>query len=124
MWSKIFAGIIASAAVVAASAPAMSAPQARPCRVVDAQKLPPQSGGATAICSAIEQAVAARAPKARYSAEVRVLSMSRLSVNVDVSGHKLAEQHYAVMDRNLNPSSIKRFAEAIADEIAKAAKQG
>ena len=124
MWSKICAGLLASAAVVAASAPAMSAPQARACRVVDAEKLPSQSGGAAAICSAIEQAVAARAPKAHYSAEVRVLSMSRLAVNVDVSGRKLAEQHYAVMDRNLNAGSIKRFAEAIADEIAKAARQG
>ena len=122
MWSKIFAGILASAACVAACAPAMSASQGRPCRVLNGAKLPPEAGGAAALCSAIEQAIAARTPKVRYSAEVRVLSQSSLAVNVEVSGRRLAEQHYSVMDRNLNPSSIKRFAEAIADELAKASK--
>ena len=63
----------------AACAPAMSAPQDRrvgSCRIVNAEKLPAEAGGADAICSAIEQAIAARAPNVRYSAEVRVLSKS------------------------------------------------
>jgi hypothetical protein len=121
MGRRIFAGFLAAAACVAACAPAMSAPRESapgPCRVVGGEKLPAESGGPAAICSAIEQAVAARAPKARYSAEVRVLSKSGLAANVEVGGRKLPEQHFAVMDRNLNPGSIKRFAEAVADQIA------
>ena len=119
MWSKIFAGILASAAFVAASAPAMSAPHTRPCTVLNGEKLPPESGGADAICSAIEQAIAARAPKVRYTAEVRVLSKSGLSVTVVANGKKLPDQNMSVMDRNLNPWAIKRFAEGLAEEVAK-----
>jgi hypothetical protein len=119
MWSKIFAGILASAAYVAASPPAMSAPYARPCTVLNGEKLPPESGGADAICSAIEQAIAARAPKVRYTAEVRVLSKSGLSVTVVANGKKLPDQNMSVSDRNLNPWAIKRFAEGLAEEVAK-----
>ena len=124
MWSKIFAGVMASAAFVAACAPAMSAPQNRPCRVVNGEKLPPESGGATALCSAIEQAMASRAPKVRYTAEVRVLSKSALAAVVVANGKALPEQQFAVSDRNLNPSSVKRFAEGLADEVAKVGKKG
>jgi hypothetical protein len=105
----------------------MSAPQGKasgPCHVVGAEKLPPESGGSAAICSAIEQAVSVRTAKTNYSAEVRVLSKSSLAVNVEVGGRKLEEQHFAVMDRNLNPGSIKRFAESLAEMIARAAKKG
>ncbi len=124
MWSKIFAGVIASATVVAASAPAMSALQNGLCRVVNGEKLPAESGGAAAICSAVEQAMAARAPKVRYTAEVRVLSKSALAALVVADGKALPKQEFAVSDRNLNPSSIKRFAEGLADEVAKVGKKG
>ena len=102
----------------------MSAPQTGPCRVLNGEKLPPESGGAAAICAAFEQAIAARAPHARYTAEVRVLSPSALAVNVEVSGRKLEEQHFGVMDRNLNPGSIKRFADGLAEMVATAAQKG
>jgi len=118
MWSRIFAAVLASATCVAACAPAVSAPQPHPCRVLNGEKLPPESGGAAAVCAAFEQAIAARAPKVRYSAEVRVLSKSSLAVNVELGGRKLEEQHFGVMDRNLNPGSIKRFAEGLAEMIA------
>jgi hypothetical protein len=49
---------------------------------------------------------------------VRVLSKSSLAVNVELGGRKLEEQHFGVMDRNLNPGSIKRFAEGLAEMIA------
>ena len=38
------------------------------CRVTGAEKLPADSGGAAAICAAVERAVAAKAPDLRYSA--------------------------------------------------------
>jgi hypothetical protein len=122
MWSRIFAAVLASATSVAACAPAMSAPQAPPCRVVNGEKLPPESGGAEAICAAIEQAVSARAPAVRYSAEVRVISKSALSARIVADGRTLPEQHLSVSDRYLNPLSIKHFAEALAEEVVKASK--
>jgi hypothetical protein len=124
MWSRIFAGTLMSAACAAGAATMSATHENGPpsCRVVGAEKLPKDSGGAASICSAIERAIAAAAPKVRYTAEVRVISRSALAVNVEVDGRKLAEQHFAVMDRNLNPGSIKRFAEAVGAEVAKAAE--
>jgi hypothetical protein len=98
----------------------MSAPQARSCRVLNGEKLPPESGGAAAICSAIEQAISARAPEVRYTAEVRVISKSALSAIIVADGHTLSEQHLSVSDRYLNPLSIKHFADVLAEEVAKA----
>src|SRR5690348_1532297 len=121
MSSRILAVVAGIAACAAASGPGMSATHAGPCRVVNGGKLPPEVGGAGAICTSIEQAVAARAPNVRYSAEVRVLSKSSFALNAEVEGRKLEEQHFGVMDRNLNPTSIKHFAETIADQIAAAA---
>jgi len=102
----------------------MTAPQDRPCRVLNGEKLPPESGGGPAICAAIEQAISARAPGIRYQAEVRVLSKSSLAVNVEVAGRKLEEQHFAVTDRNLNSGSIKRFAENLANIVIAAVQKG
>jgi hypothetical protein len=107
-------------AVAAFTSPAMSAP-AR-CRVVAEEKLAGASGGAGAICTAVEKAIAAAAPNAHYSAQVTVLSPSRLSTSLTVDGRTLPEQKFAVMDRDLNPASIQRFAQSLAAEVAKAAK--
>lgn len=68
--------------------------------------------------------MAARAPKVRYTAEVRVLSKSALAALIVANGKALPEQQFAVSDRNLNPLSIKRFAEGLADEVVKVAKKG
>jgi hypothetical protein len=121
MWSRILVGVLASA--LAASAAAVSAPAAAHCRVLNGEKLPADSGGASAICSGIEQAVAAKAPQVAYKAEVRVLSKSGLAVSLEVGGRKLEEQHFGIMDRNINPGFIKRVAEAVADQVAEAAKK-
>jgi hypothetical protein len=124
MSSRILAAIVACAAGAAACAPAMSAPQASgPCRVIGGEKLP-KDAGATAICAAIERAMASRAPTVRYRAEVRVLSNAALSATLVANGKTLPEQQFAVSDRNLNPGSIERFAKALADEVVKAGKPG
>lgn len=99
----------------------MSSP--RGCRVVAGEKLPPASGGATAICSEVERAIASRIPNLPYSAEIKVLSPSRLSATLVVNGRQLAEQKFAIIDRQLDRSAIRRFAQSLAAELVKAAKQ-
>jgi hypothetical protein len=93
------------------------------CHVENAHKLPATSGGAEALCIAIERAMRAALPTARYSAAVDVLSPSRLSAVLVVNGQRMPEQNFAVMDRELSPGSIQRFAEALATEVAKVAKE-
>lgn len=92
------------------------------CRVTGGEKLPAATGGAKAVCAAVERAVATRAPNARYTAEVKVLTPSRLSTSLVVDGRTLPEQNFAVTDRELGEGSIRRFANSIAAEVAKAAK--
>jgi hypothetical protein len=94
--------------------------QAPRCRVVGGDKLPAASGGAAALCAAIEQAVAARAPGVTVSVEVRALSASRLAAALVVNGRALPEQNFASMDRDLDAGSFERFAAALADQVAKA----
>ena len=112
------------AAMVPAGAIAMTGPNhaQHRCRVMAGEKLPPSSGGAQAICAAIEQAVAAQAPKARFTAEVRVITPSMLATTLVVNGRDLPEQKFAVTDKDLNESSIKRFANSIAAKVADAAR--
>ena len=97
----------------------MSSPNQSPrCRVVDGDKLPAESGGAVALCAAIERAVSERAPGVAFTAEVRVLSSSRLAATLTRDGHELPEQRFAIMDRDLTASSFDRFAETLADQVA------
>lgn len=93
--------------------------QSTPCRILDGDKLPGDSGGAAALCSAIERAAAAKAPGVAYTVEVKVLSPSRLAATLTSKGRKLPEQNFAVMDRELNGGSFERFAAALADQLAK-----
>ena len=102
----------------------MSAHAAAPghlCNVVAGEKLAAGSGGAKGICAEVERAMAAALPGVRYTAEVRVISPSRLAATMVVKGHRLPEQHFATMDRNLTPGAVRRFARALA-EAAKASK--
>jgi hypothetical protein len=41
-----------------------------------------------------------------------------------VNGRTLPEQKFAVMDRELNSTSIERFADSLADQVAEAARAG
>lgn len=93
------------------------------CRVIGGEKLPAGSGGADAICAAIQRAAAAKAPGVRYNAEIRVLSSSMLAANLVANGRKLPEQKFAVMDRAISASAIERFADAVATALAEAGKR-
>ena len=121
MWRIIPAPVLlVMAASLSGGACAMASPsgQPAPCRIVDGDKLPDESGGAAALCSAIERAAAAKAPGVAYTVEVRVLSSSRLAATLKSGGRQLPEQNFAVMDRELNGVSFERFAEALADRLA------
>lgn len=107
-------------ALVPASACAMNAPAAAvTCRVVGEGNLPGGSGGANALCAAIEEAIAAEAPQAKATVEVRVLSAHRLAATVTTAdGRTLPEHNFASSDRALTSSSFRRFARAIAARLA------
>jgi hypothetical protein len=92
------------------------------CSVLAGEKLPPASGGAQGLCEAIERAIGEAAPHVAYRAEITVISPARLSAKLVVDGRTLPEQKYAIMDRELNPSAIERFANSLAKAVAKAAK--
>ena len=96
---------------------------ARRCEVTNAARLPAASGGSQVLCREIERAITAAAPTSSYTARIVVLTASRLSAVLVVNDHALPEQNFAVMDRELDPSSIRRFAEALAGEVAKATKE-
>ena len=84
------------------------------CRVVDAEKLPAESGGADALCGAIRQAAAAQGIGGQFAVEVRVLSPSLLSATVTApSGERLPEQRLVSADRELRASSFRRFAQSL-----------
>lgn len=116
----IYAFLIA-AAFAANGAGAMSRTGPSACRVVGGEKL---SAGLdeAAICSAVERAIAARAPTADYSVEVSALSQTRLTAKLVVNGKVLPVQNFAVMDRSLSAWSIKNFAESLANVVAQATK--
>ena len=105
------------------SACAMNSPATKSdgCHVRGAEKLPPEVGGADAICNAIKRAVTATAPDRRYSVEITVHSSASLSAVVKTAaGHALPEQRMAVSDSTLRTSSIERFADSIAASLASA----
>lgn len=114
-------GVAAGLAVVGASATPARSNMGSNCRVVGGEKLPDGAGGTIGICRAIEHAIAAQAPNATYSAEVHVVSRSRLTATLVVNGRTLPLQNFAVMDRGLSESSIEHFASGLAAQVAKAA---
>ena len=115
---------LVAGALFCGSACAMNTPAARSehCQVVDGGKLPAASGGAAALCAAIERAVATHAPGTEFSARVRVLSRSRLTASVAAKGRLLPEQSFASMDRDLDNRSFERFAAAIAAQVAQSVR--
>ena len=111
-------GIMTALPLGGACAVSTSNSQSAHCQVTDAGKLPAESGGAAALCAAIERAAAAKAPGVAFSADVKVVSSSRLAAIVTRQGRKLPEQSFATMDRDLSASSFERFAAALADQLA------
>ena len=92
------------------------------CQVVGGAKLPASSGGSAALCAEIERAVAAAAGTAHFRIEVKVLSKSRLAAELIVNGRSLPEQHFAIMDSDLDAGAIQRFAASLASLVAEETK--
>ena len=114
--------LICAVAVAPANGRAVSAKTLGSCRVIAGEKLLSAAGGASALCTQVQRAIATAAPKARYKAEVKVLPRSRLSTSLVVNGRALPDQKFAAMDSELTESVIRRFAEGIATAVADAAK--
>ena len=129
MRGKLVAAVLAAGLSLAGQgACAVSSPQQQQaqgeCRVIAAEKLPPEVGGADALCAMIREAAAAQAPGVGYSVEVRVLSPSMLSASITLAdGRTLPEQRHATMDRTVSRPSVERFANALAAELAKTASR-
>lgn len=92
------------------------------CVVKGAEKFRAGPIGSAAICDEVERAIAAQAPTARYSAEINMLSPSRLAATLIVDGRTLPVQNFAVMDGKLGAASIARFASALARAVVGATK--
>jgi hypothetical protein len=126
MARNISALLLASALGLSSqSACAVNSPQQQPsadCRVSGGEKLPPETGGADALCEAIRKAAAAQAPGLGYSVDVQVVSPSMLSARVTLAdGRTLPERKHAIMDRTLTRSSLQRFADSLGAALAEAA---
>ncbi len=90
------------------------------CTVQGGELLPPESGGAEALCADIEAATASLPVPATVS--VRVVSPAMLAADVTVGGRTLPEIKLARSDSLLDRSSFQRFAQAIAAASAAAPK--
>ena len=100
---------------------AMSPATSGRCHIVGGEKLPHSLSG-DGICTEVGRAVAAAAPRSNYSAEIEVISKSRLAAKLRVNGHSLPAQNFAIMDSDLNEGAIQRFAAALANAIAEASR--
>lgn len=97
------------------------APHLVECRIKGGDKLPADSGGADALCKAIRDAAARRAPGGSFTVDVHVLGRSALAATITTDkGTKLPEQKMAISDRGLTRGSLERFANALAGEMARA----
>ena len=125
MWG-CFAAIVLLTAVAPPRLVAMNiggeSPNGR-CVIIGGEKLSPESIGSAGICGEVEAAIASRAPTVRYSAQIRVLSPTRLAATLIVNDRTLPVQNFAVMDGKLSNGSIKRFAAAVALAVAGASKR-
>ena len=119
----VLAGIsLAGAILFSGDSAAMSLP-ARPahhCQVVNPERLPAASGGADALCTAIEKKLASHASNAEVTVKVTVQSPSMLAAELTVRGRALPEQRFARMDRELDEGAFERFAEALAIQVRNA----
>lgn len=114
---RLFAA--AGAAALASCAMTDGPPNNAPCEVEGAERLPAGSGGAPALCAAIDRAMRDLAPGAGQRVEVRVLSASRLSATLTMAdGTRLPEIGQAKFDRPLDPASFERLAMALARAAA------
>lgn len=116
---KIY-GLLAIALGGSSSACAMTAPAADAfrCEVVNGDKLPAASGGAAALCAAIERAATSSAGQP-FTVEVKVGPRSMLGADVTLAdGRKLSSLRMAEMDRPISAATFDRFGAAIAAHVA------
>lgn len=98
------------------------------CVVRGEERLPPDVGGAEAVCSAIKRASApvlqrAGASPASVSITVDVQSAFTISAVTTVGGRALPVQRVDISDRPLNRRTIDMLAQAVAAELSKAAQE-
>ena len=118
-----------AAVALAASAQAACAmnapPRAAECKVAGAEKLPPQSGGADALCAAIKKAVSAKIPGIGFTADVTVMSDWKLGATINTAdGRHLPEQRHVILDAKLDRRSFEQFANALATKLAELPAKG
>ena len=122
MCEKLCYAVAAIALAAGAQAAcAMNAPSnaAAQCNVVGAEKLPPQSGGADALCAAIKKAVAEKIPGVGFTANVTVISDWKIGGTVTTAdGRHLPEQRHVIMDAKLDQRSFEQFANSLATKLA------
>jgi hypothetical protein len=88
------------------------------CQVVGAGELPADTGGADALCAAVEQALQAAAPKPA-AIEVNVVSPYLLSATVMLAdGRKLPAIKVGSSDRQLGARAVQMLADSIAAQVA------
>ena len=110
---------VTGALLTGASACAMTAPAAPQvaCTVEGSKHLPPETGGETALCGAIRQAVS---DAGHSSARVQVIvrSPSQVSATVTLAdGRSLPAVTTATADRNLSSRSVRMLADAISAQL-------
>ena len=93
------------------------------CRITEGEKYLRAPVGSGMICAEIERAIAAQVPQARVRADLKVVSPSRLAATLVVNGRALPEHKFSVMDRDLSPEAVQRFARSLANAAADAAKR-
>jgi hypothetical protein len=108
-----------TAALVGGSACAMTSPNpGSRCQVVGGSHLPADTGGADALCAAVEQALQAAQPKPA-AVEVNVVSPYLLSATVMLAdGRKLPEIKVGSSDRQLGARTVRMLADSIAAQVA------
>lgn len=113
----LLAGVLAGTGLGHAD---LSGAPAKTCRVSNAEMLPNDSGGAAALCAAIEKAAADHGLK--FTVDVRVRSDHALSATVTLpDGRKLPAQELSVSDAKLSGRSFEWFAGALARSVEAAA---
>lgn len=118
-----FLAIALASAVSSACAVTAPTGSAVQCKVVNGEKLPAASGGATELCRALDRALAARDPKPRFTVQVRVEPRSVLTADVTLAdGRTLPALHVAEMDRPVTKDTLDRFGRAIVDHATGGAR--
>lgn len=114
--------VAVASSFIAAGAFAMNSPLKHTveCRVVDAQKLPHDTGGEEAFCAAIRRSAVAMAVTQSFKVEARVSKQSIMTATLTTAdGTQLPEQEYGISDRGFDIGSLQRFADNLVSMVAR-----